>query len=506
MKKVGTTRILRKSRTRRSWLKGIEKLRRQRATNRAISSAEREERRTLSAEDEATLISYGSSERNPLQYSDYHYDEYRYYPQEIIRGIRETLTVVDRVVSTSEAVASAMGSRIPFPDPPGLCMDDKALKTFLSLFRIDNAEVPQELAAGIPVVQSSAIHRLCRVFGYDFSQENLLRFPGITYVILTWRFWIRDVNGWLDSAEGSEGVESGASLIEHLYCRYPVPRFLLESFGGVLVGEIGNDFEFREQVCPAFFLLITLGRGWSYRDFAAAFGFPRWKGIESFLWQVPVTQAGEPLENSILYARLMQCGASEPAIQGILRLNADLRTPACIDWFMRYQDDLTRDDINAVAGWANHHWHETRFVGWTRRGVRRVLREAREYEQELVRRRKIDNPFLQWESHAWDWEEESSGLSIKELLSSEALIEEGAAMLHCVGSLYYAQKCADGKTAIFSVSKSGMRVGTVELSLSRHSFPRILQAHGRRNSPLPHYVRSFLDQWMRRVVCRTTED
>ncbi|MCC5806302.1 MAG: PcfJ domain-containing protein, partial [Opitutales bacterium] len=458
----------------------------------------------LSAEDEGILNPCEYSERNPLRYLDSHYGVYSFYDPEIVRGIREVSAVNDRVVSTSEAVASALGSRIPFPDPPGFRLDDKELKTFLSLFRIDNAEVPQEITAEIPVVQSAAIHRLCRVFGYDFNQENLLRFPGITYVVLTWPFWMRDVNAWLDSAEGAGGVASAVSLIEHLYCRYPVPRFLLESFCWVFVDEIEYDNEFRQRVCPAFFLLIALGRGWSYRDFAAALGFPQWKGIERFLWQVPVTQPGEPLEISILCARLMQCGASEPVIHGILRLNENLRNPTCIDWFIRHQDDLTRDDINAVAGWANHQWYETGFVEWTRRGLRRVLREAREYEQELVRRRRVDNTPLQWESHGWDLEIESSGLSIKELLSSDALIEEGAAMLHCVGGGGYARMCATGNSAIFSVCQSERRVGTVELRLSRNRPPVIAQAQARRNSPLPHHVRGFLGRWMQEVVLRQT--
>lgn len=122
------------------------------------------------------------------------------------------------------------------------------------------------------------------------------------------------------------------------------------------------------------------------------------------------------------------------------------------------------------------------------RSILKLLNQVEQWHRQLARDTRL--PHRQWEPSGLDpleMEENSSGSgekvqwSIKELLSTKQLQDEGKAMGHCVGS--YAQNCQKGNTSIWSMqvgfeTGSPYRVMTIAVNSSR----RITQARGRYNA------------------------
>lgn len=85
---------------------------------------------------------------------------------------------------------------------------------------------------------------------------------------------------------------------------------------------------------------------------------------------------------------------------------------------------------------------------------------------------------------------------IQELLSSQALLEEGRAMQHCVFS--YAKACMLNQTAIFSLKMhrnqgQSRRLATIEVSLGIKR--EIVQVRAKHNAPISEEHRAIVRHW-----------
>jgi hypothetical protein len=103
---------------------------------------------------------------------------------------------------------------------------------------------------------------------------------------------------------------------------------------------------------------------------------------------------------------------------------------------------------------------------------------------------------ITWRPRGWDWEIRlRTGLwTVRELTSSTELVEESRAMHHCVAS--YAYSCAQGSSAIFSLSLDQARRATVEVYPLRR---RIVQARGPCNRSCDPEELDVLQRWLKRL-------
>jgi hypothetical protein len=94
----------------------------------------------------------------------------------------------------------------------------------------------------------------------------------------------------------------------------------------------------------------------------------------------------------------------------------------------------------------------------------------------------------------WTWK--NGGLLIRPANSQEELIEEGAALNHCVGG--YAESMANGITAIFVIRKAEEPFTpfyTLELKDKR-----VVQCRTTHNAPYDGGIKDFVDCWLEKVV------
>ena len=70
-----------------------------------------------------------------------------------------------------------------------------------------------------------------------------------------------------------------------------------------------------------------------------------------------------------------------------------------------------------------------------------------------------------WEPVLPTWTDPASGIEVLPLTSSDALVDEGDTMLHCVGGEAFVRDSLQGRTRIVSLRRDGDRLTTAEISL-----------------------------------------
>lgn len=81
------------------------------------------------------------------------------------------------------------------------------------------------------------------------------------------------------------------------------------------------------------------------------------------------------------------------------------------------------------------------------------------------------------------------------LLTASALVEEGIAMMHCVGT--YVNHVAHGECRIYSLRRQGQRVATMEVRIGVSSgLPRVTQLKGLQNAAQPREVWEIATAWI----------
>ncbi|MCC2638442.1 MAG: uncharacterized protein K0Q68_2161 [Moraxellaceae bacterium] len=169
----------------------------------------------------------------------------------------------------------------------------------------------------------------------------------------------------------------------------------------------------------------------------------------------------------------------------VLLARSDLRTlferlSEVLDWFcvegLRIPRDWFKQPFGVMHG-RSRCWHEE---------VGQFLRPPIEDDDDAPLAAGIaapdgePAPFLAWDVPLPCYE--AGDLSFQALQDSQSLQEEGALMLHCVGT--YAQVCAAGRSLIFAVSEAGQRLGTLEMGRDLQERWRPIQFKGLQNRQL----------------------
>lgn len=339
------------------------------------------------------------------------------------------------------------------------------------------------------------------------------RGPGVVLVLLA-PFWIRSVAEW-SPPDGSDLDAFGRSLIGHLLLRYPVPEPLFQVW-------LSDDFPPLKWVS----WLVLLGQGASLRRASARFGWELSSGVAQRFLTAPVDL--DPLE-ALMWAEIARLGGSRveldrllphPAYaldptaspaEPVLAFEDDRRLDAddprrhrrfwqdTVTWLVRHRDELTDETCDVILDWAMHRHTEDiardvaepqRF-SWRGRTPASAIVPARDYRQNIG----LPWWFQQtqsviWKAHGWDWGDDESW-SARELTSAAQLAGESAAMQHCVAS--YVFRCAQERSAIFSLAFAGERRFTVELDpLTR----RVVQARGKRNRACTAEEQQVMARWL----------
>ncbi|MGE3804637.1 MAG: PcfJ domain-containing protein [Gemmataceae bacterium] len=289
-------------------------------------------------------------------------------------------------------------------------------------------------------------------------------------------------------------------LIDHLFVRFSVPRFLY----GTWTQE--PCFSRLKWLC----WFILLAQGGSLRRSRAQFGWNIPNRFEHFLRMTSADTESPVAEVST--AQILRLGGSLEDCRRVLANSAFVidtterawesqaefwETTVC--WIIAHGNSLSDDQCEQVLAWAMHEHTEAErhrvppFL-LKGKGLRAVL------ERSLAYRRQLARPWsgYRWRQRGWGWQPVDpplEGWSFVELTSGEELFCEGQALHHCVAT--YAGQCAAGNAVIVSVRFMGERRLTIEI---QPSTGLVIQAKGKRNRPASGDEQRVIRRWLERVV------
>lgn len=310
-------------------------------------------------------------------------------------------------------------------------------------------------------------------------------------------FWVRPLESWADPGVFDEGRSQ--SLLEHLFCVYPVPGFFFKNWAG----------RWKDPFPKWMQWFILLGQGGSLHGASSHFKWSFSKSIVPYFLRAP---AHISVANACLYAEIVRLGGGPIEFKRIRRNRSHVFDPTdfrgdpkflpywrnTVSWLIKNRNEITDGDANEILTWAMHQRIEAR--RWRRepfsmagRSVARVMEASIAYAEE----RALPYSTKKWKAKGWDWKYKTpQGVTwtMEELLTGQALFQEGRAMRHCVGS--YSMHCYTQRSAIFSLKCEGERVLTIEINLRNH---RITQAYGVRNRQKSEEEAFILDKWWDKV-------
>ncbi len=314
-------------------------------------------------------------------------------------------------------------------------------------------------------------------------------------LLLLFPFWIRSPLDWRPD---ERPVAHSMGL--HLLAHYPVPPALLSCF---------HTERFRRAGYWMVWLLLY-GQGISPLKVARRLGQPQLPS-RTYRWLFDAP-AGFPPEQALAWAEARRVGASERVAQ-LLASNGWTLFPDYGDeadwiesldqlrqvtsWLVRHIDQLDDQQVGVVLAWVRHRYAEAHAghappLSLRRRTVESVVSHAFAYKEALIRAAELREA-LTWQNRGWDWCESTpeGTWSLRELCSARELADERIVMKHWVA--LYAERCAVGSSAVFSLSVDGARVATVELAPHAR---RVVQARGENGRLCNESERAVIDRWL----------
>lgn len=314
--------------------------------------------------------------------------------------------------------------------------------------------------------------------------------------------WLRPVEEWEPSA--STPLPLFSSLAHHLLADYPVPPVLLSAWFG------GTDWQARRR--QRWF--HHAGMGWSLRT--AGFPIRLSKRMAHEFARAPVHF---PIEFALRWAQVRGLGGSDELARAVAstRLGEDFDNDefwtSLIHLFLNTpRMDLAR--VGAIVDYLHDRKFEPEWVivgdeteitleppqpDLTIKG-RTVASLTRGADEWRARRRpeKARRRLFRWERSAFgEYRREGEGglaWTVREILDSDELAAEGAAMQHCVAT--YTDGCARRRSTIWSLgsesSEGRRRLVTIEVDPEAR---RVVQASMKCNEAPDEPCMAIMKEW-----------
>jgi hypothetical protein len=295
----------------------------------------------------------------------------------------------------------------------------------------------------------------------------------------------RPIEGWVcPSFLPDEQMED---LIDYCFATYPTPVFLITAF---YEGRLNRMLWY-----------VKLGAGASPKTLP---GFPEHfttKMVHLFMQ----TPKGSNIEQALVRAEALGYGATALVAEQLAwsKLSEVASSNAFWSTVIRFFAKAKTLDMNQLRRFIEYL--EATFrgnVNYSLKGrtIKTLERDANEWHEQMQRFRDAHNQ-AEWPSLGiplLDWETSTNNKMVTyrtvELLTADALYQEGLDMRHCVAE--YVDDCIDGDTSIFSLRKydgtAFKKIATLAIDPFNMS---IYEAEGNCNTPLTTEAVMALNTW-----------
>lgn len=303
----------------------------------------------------------------------------------------------------------------------------------------------------------------------------------------------RPIEGWIrPSFVPDEQLED---LIDYCFAKYPTPAFLITAF---YEGPLNRMLWF-----------VKLGAGTAPKTLP---GFPEHftaKMVHLFLH----TPKGSTIEQALVRAEAMGYGASVLVADQLAWSRLAEVADANIFWskviqFFAKVEVLDMNQLRRILEYLEATFQANANFDLKDRTLQTLERDATEWQEQMQRFRNAHNQ-AQWATTGiplleWETSRNSKVVTYKtvELLTADALYQEGQDMRHCVAE--YTDDCRNGATSIFSLRRyegtSFKKIATIAIDPDNHC---ITEAQGNCNTDLTTEAISALKAWEERGAIYT---
>jgi PcfJ-like protein len=297
--------------------------------------------------------------------------------------------------------------------------------------------------------------------------------------------WIKDMGTW--EPQSKLGVTQLEELATHLFCHYPVPKFMYQSLF--------------EEGCKTYIKwLIHLGIGGKVKSMPNI-PIPFTQKMGHYFLQAPNTLG---IREALRWAQVKGLGGSTVLADKIAYSWLAAKPVGQEDFWLHFLQLLVQDDMlnPDKAGELIDYVREAKRTesGYSLKGrtIYSLLRQSDRWHQQFGR----INGNQVWKPcgiGGWKVEKKSNSKKeitlLEELTEQKLLIEEGKTMKHCVAS--YSFYCTKGKTAIFSMRKywDGLLLDTLATIEVNLSLQRVVQAKGKMNRAISDEAKRMMLEW-----------
>lgn len=364
------------------------------------------------------------------------------------------------------------------------------------------------LLNGYPDLHAAWI-RLLNHIGYDtplLSIEPAIRrlgtqpgntlIDGLLMLVLRQAQWVRPVELWLPDSDGL--MDQFASLARHLFARYPVPDFLNACW---FEGFSSDAVMYQEWY-------VHIGSGQNIRRSRLPLRLTE-KAAHYFL----LAPSGASLVGALRYGQLLALGADPYLAQAVQESRLGALLPDEPFWesvlqFFANQSDLRLSDVGPIVDFIYTRRFGTAPLDRTSdslfacdgveptfsmkgRTLPAMLRRVAEWHEQLARDNRRSKSVWQPSgipSFLHDAVDSYSVMQtwiVREMLTTQELLEEGREQKHCVFS--YGAQCLNGACSIWSLrvrsahNPRWQRLLTIEVNNARRA---IVQVRGKCNKTL----------------------
>lgn len=307
--------------------------------------------------------------------------------------------------------------------------------------------------------------------------------------------WVRPVEDW--EPKGKSGNGQFYSLVEHLFCKYPVPRHFFDVFRK----DSGHRWTFEKLAEIA----VLLGRGGSFVDYAKSLTVPltrkmchefvscrKFSDVMSNLRWVQIKSYGGNEAFHKVWMTDNRCGS-------YFETKADEEFWASVmQWFCA-QSMLDLSQVRPICDFLSFKHREDPGFSMKGRSVLAITRAMNEWHGTLNKTKvckgiKFNRSGFKEGSYKIETNDLGMPLverwSVHELLSDKELLDEGNYMHHCVWS--YSYKIEKGTCSIWSLQSDRRRELTIEVD---NASKTIVQARGRYNVPPGPICNKIMNKW-----------
>jgi hypothetical protein len=298
---------------------------------------------------------------------------------------------------------------------------------------------------------------------------------------------VRDIESWIKDSLVAEGQLK--SLIRHCFAKFEVPAFMENVFAG------------ESKVHMLWY--IQLGRGDSVQQLAA---FPvAFTGRMAHEFRQ--TPNNFSVAQAIRRAQATGFGASEERAEAIAwsslaeNFQHEAFYSTVINFIVNVNEEVAFDVLQHVLEYIEAMRVNNAVFAMKGRTWAALARQSAEWHVAMAKKREAEGRSQWIPAPIANYVVADGDCTIKiiQLLTSEALYEEGAEMSHCVAE--YEDACEEGRTAIFSVRKFAEgqawyeTLATVEVFLEDME---IVQAKAMYNEMICETAHAVISEWAHR--------